>query len=125
MHSPYGVETPRSRDRSQETEDVVDNVANRNEDILIRNYDHRSGYDLQLTVATHTDTTTVQRRYHLRPGEVVSECDLLPSADCEVTVTLDGAQETSRHCRIDSSPEHTAVIEMGNGTLSLTEGLYG
>jgi hypothetical protein len=123
MPSPRGRDDHPSRNR-QESERVVDSTADSNEDILIRNYDHRSGYDLHLTVITHPDNTTFQKRYYLPPGAVVSECDLLPSIDCKITAVLDDVQEASRHCRIDSSPDHTAVIEIGNGTLSLTEGLY-
>ncbi len=124
MPSPRGTDDLPSHNRSQEPERVVAGVADRSEDILIRNYDHRSGYDLHLTAVTHPDSTTFQKRYYHPPGAVVSECDLLPSSDCEITVVLDGVQEASKHCRIDSSPDHTAVIEIGNGTLSLTEGLY-
>jgi len=124
MPSPRGTDNLPSRNRAREPERVVDSIADRSEDVLIRNYDHRRGYDLHLTVVTYPGNTTFQKRYYLPPGEVVSECDLLPSVDCEITVTLDDAEETSGHCRIDSSPEYTAVIEIGNGTLSLTEGLY-
>lgn len=123
MPSPRGRDDNPSRNR-QESEQAVDSTADRTEDILIRNYDHRSGYDLHLTVSTHPDNTTFQKRYYLPPGAVVSECDLLRSIDCKITAVLDDVQEVSRHCRIDSSPDHTAVIEIGNGTLSLTEGLY-
>jgi hypothetical protein len=123
MPSPRGRDDNPSRNR-QESEQVVDSTADRTEDILIRNYDHRSGYDLHLTVITHPDNTTFQKRYYLPPGAVVSECDLLRSIDCKITAVLDDVQEVSRHCQIDSSPDHTAVIEIGSGTLSLTEGLY-
>lgn len=123
MPSPRGTDNRPSRDQFRESERVVNSIADRSEDILIRNYDHQSGYDLHLTVVTSTGHTTVQKRYYLPPGGVVSECDLLPSVDCEITATLNDVQETSRHCRVDSSPDHTAVIEIGNGTLRLTEGL--
>jgi hypothetical protein len=124
MPSPRGTDDLPSHNRSQESARVVASIADRSEDILLRNYDHRSGYDLHLTVVTHPDSTTFQKRYYLPPGAVVSECDLLPSPDCEITVVLDGVQEMSIQCQIDSSPDHTAVIEIGNGNLSLTEGLH-
>jgi succinylglutamate desuccinylase len=123
MPSQNGLNPQRSRGQSQETTRVVESPAEKTEDVLIRNYDHRRGYDLHLVV-TDGDETAFQNRYYLQPGETVSECDLLPSADYEITVTLDTTQETSRHFRIDSSPDHTAVVEIGNGALSLTEGLY-
>jgi hypothetical protein len=125
MSSPRGRDDHSSRIGVQESERIGDSIADRTEDILIRNYDHRTGYDLQLTVTTHSDTTTFQKQYYLPPRAVVSECDPLSSVDCEITAVLDDVQEASGHCRIDSSPDHTAVIEVGNGILSLTEGLCG
>lgn len=122
MPSQNGLNHPQSRNRSQEMTRVFDPSAKKTEDILIRNYDHQRGFDLHLVV-THTDETAFQKRYYLQPGETISECDLLPSAQYEVTVTLDDTQEASEHCRIDQSLDHTVVIEIGNRALSLTEGL--
>lgn len=124
MPSQQDIDETPPRGRSQETTRVFDPTAGRSEDILIRNYDHQSGYDLHLVVVTNAGSTVLQNRYYIQPGETVSECDLLSSANYGVTVTLDSTQETSGHCRIDSSPDHTAVIEIGNGALNLTEGLY-
>ena len=123
MPSQQGVTHYQSRNRSQGTTRVFDPPAKKTEDILIRNYDHQRGYDLHLVV-THVDETAFQKRYYLQPGETISECDLLPSAQYEVTVTLDNTQEATRHCRIGQSLNHTVVIEIGNKALSLTEGLY-
>jgi hypothetical protein len=122
MPANRGVNQARPRSRSRETTPVAD--PGRTEDVLIRNYDHERGYDLRLTVRARTDETTFRNRYYLQPGEIVSECDQLPSGDYEVAVTLDDRQESSDTHRIDSSADHTVVIEIGNGALSLTEGLY-
>lgn len=112
----------RSHSRLQETTQVFD--PDKTEDVLIRNYDHRRGYDLRLVVRTQTGETAFQNRYFLQPGETVSECDLLPNGDYEVAVTLDNTQEASGQYRIDSSVDHTAVVEVGNGAVSLAEGLH-
>lgn len=93
------------------------------EEIFIRNYDHQWGYDLDLVVATPDGEPVFRKQYYLQPGHTVSERDVLRSADYQLHVTLDNSHEESRQCRIDSSPAHTAVIEVGNGVLSLTEGL--
>lgn len=124
MPSQQDLDETSSRGRSQGTTRIFDPTADRSEDMLIRTYDHQSGYDLHLVVVTNAGSTVLQNRYHIQPGETVSECDLLPSANYGVTVTLNNTQETSGHCRIDSSPDHTAVIEIGNGALNLTECLY-
>ena len=122
MPSQQDLNHPRSHGQLQDTTQAFD--PGRTEDVLIRNYDHQRGYDLTLVVLTQAGETVFQNRYYLQPGETVSECDLLPSDDYEIAVTLDNTQEASRRYRIDSSPDHTAVIEIGNGALSLTAGLY-
>jgi hypothetical protein len=65
----------------------------------------------------------LDERYYLQPGEARSEHGLLPSVEHELHATLDGCRDATLRCRIDSSSEHTAVVEAGNGALSLTEGL--
>jgi len=123
MPSQQSANHSRLHERSAETTYVFTQSAEKTEDILIRNYDYQRGYDLHLVI-THAGETVFQKRYYVQPSDTVSECDLLPSADYGVTVTLDNTQEASGHHRIDPSPDHTAVIEIGNGALSLTEGLY-
>jgi hypothetical protein len=93
------------------------------EHIHIRNYDHQWGYDLDIVVATPDGEPVVRKHYYLQPGQAVSERDLLSSAEYELHVTLDNSHEARLPCRISSATEHTAVIEVGNGVLSLTEGL--
>lgn len=40
----------------------------------------------------------------------------------EIQATLDNGHREVLHYRVDASPAHTAVIEVGNGVISLTEG---
>lgn len=96
----------------------------RSEDIHIRNYDHQWGYDLDVVVTSPDGEPVVSTRYYLPPGQSTSECDLLPSGEYELHVTLDNSREETLQCRISSAPDHTAVIEVGNGGLGLTEGLH-
>lgn len=93
------------------------------EHIHIRNYDRQWGYDLDIVVATPKGEPVVRKHYYLQPGQAVSERDLLSSAEYELRVTLDNGHEARLPCRISSAAEHTAVVEVGNGVLSLTEGL--
>ena len=95
------------------------------EDLHVRNYDHRWGYDLAVEVVEPDGTTVFEERYYLQPGQVESELGVLEEGEYELRATLDNLQEASRTCRVDAAPEHTAVIEVGNGALSLTEGLLG
>lgn len=95
----------------------------RGQDLHIRNYDHRWGYDLYLEVVNEDGVQLFQKRYYLQPGRIESEFDVLPSGEHEVRATLDDSERTVQRIEIDDSPEHTVVIEVGNGALSVTEGL--
>ncbi len=112
------------RGRPEETTRASEPTAARSEEVLIRNYDHQRGYDLHLVVVTPAGDTVFENRYYLQPGETVSERERLPGGDYRVTAVLDDARQQSTYCRIDSSPDGTAVIEVGNGTFSLTAGLH-
>ena len=95
------------------------------EAIHVRNYDHDRGYEVDVEVETEDGEVPFQRRYQLQPGQIVSEYDVLSEGNCVVMVTLDDTRERALECRIGESPEHTATIEVGNGALSLVEGLNG
>lgn len=94
------------------------------EALHLRSYDHRRGYDLTVEARRLDGERTFERRYYLPPGEAVDEDDL-PAGVYELTVTLDNDDSEQLRCRLDAAPGHTAVIEVGNGTLSLTQGLVG
>lgn len=93
------------------------------EDLHLRNYDRQWGYDISLEVVGEDGEDVYEQSYYLQPGQVVSERDVLPAGEYEVRATMDNLRETALECRIDADPEHTVVIEVGNGALSLTEGM--
>jgi hypothetical protein len=94
------------------------------EALVLRNHDHDRGYDLRVTVADDAETVLAER-YYLRPGATESVLTSLPTAAYRVTVTLDGRKRCRRACHIGSRPSRTAVVEVGNDALSLTEGFAG
>jgi hypothetical protein len=96
---------------------------NRSEEIHIRNFDVERTYDLTVTVQD-TDGIVFANRYHLKPGTTVSELDRLAAGEYVVQVALDGRQQAVTECTVDETPENTALIEVGNGIVSVTEGLY-
>lgn len=93
------------------------------EAIHIRSYDHQWSYDLDVEVMTTDGEMVFRERYYLLPGHTESERSIVPPGDYELRVTLDNTHQERTECRIDSSPAHTAVVEVGNGAISLTEGL--
>lgn len=98
-------------------------AAGETENVHIRNYDHEWGYDIEVTVLASDGTAEFTRRYYVQPGQTVSEFDRIPNGEYELQVTLDNDRHQRRQCRIDAEPEHTAVIEVGNGVFALSEGL--
>lgn len=98
-------------------------VARRSEEIFIRNFDVDQAYDL--TIEVHdSEGLAFANRYYLTPGKTASELDRLPPGEYELRVELDGRRQQTTTCTIDETPTGTALVEVGNGTLSVTEGLY-
>lgn len=95
----------------------------RTEEIHVRNFDVRRSYDLTVQVRTDSNTVFVNR-YHLTPGKTATELDSVSPGEYEVYVELDGRRTESVRCEIDRTADGTALIEVGNGTLSVNQGLY-
>ncbi|WP_159901924.1 hypothetical protein [Salinirussus salinus] len=95
------------------------------EDVHLRNYDPFSEYDLTVTVSDESGRRVFRRRYYFQPGEVESERGLLEPGTYEVTVELDNRRRETATCRVGPDPDRTVHVELGNGTVSVTEGLYG
>ena len=123
MHSNQTVGHPAAsseRGGGQSTRASVDT-----EDVYLRNYDPFSEYDLTVTVTDESGDLVFRQRYYFQPGEVESERDLLEPGTYEVTVELDNRRRETATCRVGPDPEQTVHVELGNGTVSVTEGLYG
>lgn len=95
------------------------------EDVYLRNYDPFCEYDLTVTITDASGESVFRQRYYFQPGEVKSERDLLPAGTYEVTVELDNRRRETATCRVGPDPDRTVHVELGNGTVSVTEGLYG
>lgn len=98
-------------------------VSTRSEDLHVRSYAHQVGYDIAIEVVDGDGSVAFREQYYLQPGATKSEVDAVIDGEYEVRAVLDGDRETTRRCRIGSDPAETAVVEVGNGILSLTEGL--
>lgn len=95
------------------------------EALLIRSYDHQSAYDVEVELIDEDGLALFRESHYLLPGHTHSVTDGIPPGEYRAIVTLDNELERDARCRIGPSPEHGLVIEVGNGALSLTEGLYG
>lgn len=94
------------------------------EEILLRNYDNQWGYDLNLQLVNAAGDSVFEKQYYLPPGQVASELDTVAAGEYEVRATLDNQKQATVHCAIHTDPEQTLVVEVGNGVMSLTQGLH-
>lgn len=109
----------------QRSDQALDNDAARSEDIHVRNHDVADQHTVEITVHDSDGRRVFRDRYTLFPGQAESECDALDSdGSYVVEVSCDGIHRETRECRIGKSPEQTALIELGNGVVSVTEGIY-
>ena len=91
------------------------------EDLLIRNYDFQWGYDLEVTVSDADGKSVHDERYYLQPGETKSEFGLLDPGNYEFHVVLDNRRELTTH--VDDATDGV-LVELGNGAVSVHDGLY-
>ena len=94
------------------------------EDIFIRSYDQQTGYDIEVEVEDRAGQVVFRHRYYIRPCQTEHVSNEFDPGAYEIRVRVDNGEETARRCRIGDTLEGTAVIEVGNGALSLTEGLH-
>jgi len=122
MHArPATDDEPRDAPRTDARPPVEETV--RTETLLLRNYDPHAAYDLSVAVGDETPPAFAAR-YHLRPGQIETVSGVLASGEYEVTVELHGHREKTAACRVGSAPEDTIHVEVGNGIVSVTQGLF-
>jgi hypothetical protein len=90
------------------------------EQLHLRNYDRRQGYDLDFRLC-RDDQCAFDRRIYLQPGGVRCLGGLVQPGEWQVVVSLDGKPSTREQCSIGPSIGQTAVIECGNGVVTVTE----
>jgi hypothetical protein len=92
------------------------------EAVHVRNYDGHETHHVRLR-AVDGAGHAIERSYRLAPGTTESERDALPLGEYDVEVEVDGLRRWAGHCRVDLRPEHTVLVEIGNGLVSITEGV--
>ena len=122
MPTPTYAADEAGRERIDNESSPVAAADPRHEDLHVRNFDIERRYTLRIEV--RNDETVLQREYRLGPGERRSETDRLPPGTYTVVASLDGGRRRVARCTIDDRPSNAALIEVGNGTVSVTDGLY-
>ena len=91
--------------------------------LTIRNYDSHVSHEVTVRFFDADDDVAFKRAYTLSPLDVVSVSQRLDRAVYRVDVVVDGDTNVDAECLIGSGPNETALVEIGNGLLSVTEGV--
>ncbi|MEF8852324.1 MAG: hypothetical protein V5A28_07890 [Haloarculaceae archaeon] len=130
MNYPPSLLHRRARDADGVTPDVPGVT---DESLVLRNYDG-APVRVHVRFVDADDETAFDRTYALGPGDVVSTPTRLRRGVYRVVATLDGgpgqtgdaggtAERDAAECLVGSAPAETAVVETGNGVVSVTEGV--
>lgn len=93
------------------------------EDVLVRNYDFQWGYDVEVTALAGDGQRVHDERYYLQPGETRSEFGVFVPGEYDVRVVLDNRRTTTVRVEIAGAADGV-LVELGNGAVSVQDGLY-
>lgn len=91
--------------------------------LVVRNYDGSEAHDVTVTFLGPDGDRAFARTVGVAPLETVAIQTRLERAVYRVRARLDGAETDSAECLVGSGPDETALVETGNGTVSVAEGL--
>jgi hypothetical protein len=106
-----------SRERLRDRPDA------RSAELVLRNHDLDRAYRVavDLTAAETGGETTVTSR--LGPGEIRCPTAVAPRGRTRVVARLDGGPSDAIGAVLGDRPDQTALVEVGNGVVSVTRGL--
>lgn len=94
------------------------------ESLVIRNHDSSETHNLRVTFVDHNGECAFDRTIPVAPLETVSIETRLDRAVYRVEVRLEDGETESSECLIGSDPDECALVEVGNGVVSVVEGLF-
>lgn len=92
------------------------------ETVSLRNYDATEAHTLAVTVTNPSGDTVIDRSVPVGPFETVSIQGRPDRAIYHVGVTSERGASDSAECSLGGGPGECAVVEIGNGTVSVTDG---
>lgn len=90
--------------------------------LLVRNYDGERAYELTVRVLDERDRPRLARTIEVGPSTVRAVGDDLHAGHYTVVVETAGGSRDSADCRLDPRTSDTALVELGNGIASVTDG---
>lgn len=94
------------------------------EALHVRNYDVTDAHTVTVSFTAVRGDESFRRRYYLSPGQSESEQGVLPTGTYDVVVHADGLDRAARRIDLGPTPAETALVELGNGITSVSQGVY-
>lgn len=91
--------------------------------LLIRSYDGRRQHQVTVRLHDTEDEIAFQGNYTVPPLGVVAVRECIDRGVYGVDVSIDGDTGASADCLVGSDPTETALVEFGNGLVSVSEGV--
>lgn len=114
----YRARRSRVDDSSVRAEQAVDSRS-----LLVRNYDGNVAHELRVRFVDASGEVVFRRAVTVAPVETVAVRTRLERGVYRVEARLDDDHADSSECLIGSGLDETALIETGNGTVSVVEGM--
>lgn len=92
------------------------------EAVRVRNYDHHEGHSVHVALGGADDESSLAERVYLGPGRSTRLAGPLDPGRYQLRVRIDGVERHRGDVQVDETSAGTAVIELGNGVVSVTEG---
>ncbi|MFB6360380.1 MAG: hypothetical protein ABEH59_03565 [Halobacteriales archaeon] len=90
--------------------------------VTVRNYDHVAAHSVHVTVSDAAGRTVVTERCYLSPGQKRGLTGNITSGEHRIAVRVDGVRRDRLDQELDAARAPAAVIELGNGVVSVTPG---
>ncbi|MFC7323558.1 hypothetical protein ACFQMF_03060 [Halorubrum rutilum] len=94
------------------------------ESLSVRNYDAATVNTLSVRLVDSRDEVVVDRSVSVEPSETASVRLPVDRATYRVEATLDEDASDSAECLVGDTPEERAVVECGNGVVTVTAGRH-
>lgn len=91
--------------------------------VRVRNYDHRTGHSVHVTLDGLDVDAQLTDRSYLAPGQSTSVSGAVDPGRYQLQLRVDGVERRRADLELDGPPAGVAVVELGNGAVSVTRGV--
>lgn len=90
--------------------------------VHVRNYDHQEGHSIHVTLENVDGRAALTDRSYLAPGQSAHVSGTIDPGRYRLRIRVDGIERRRADVELDRTGAGTAVVELGNGVVSVTEG---